>query len=120
MIALIEQLLLALTDAQFDKVLAMVERGFMACEAAIKALSTVLLPLLVTWVAWKCQAITKNQKSNRAALDENTEINKTAIITSNSYNEKIASSLAEIAELKKQMAEIKPPPIHRNNCPPMP
>jgi hypothetical protein len=107
MIALIENILLALTDAQFDKVLAMIERGFMAIEAGVKAAWSIVVPLIGAWVAYKCQEIIKNQKSNRQALDQNTALTETAIVTSNGYNEKIAASLKEIAELKLKIKELE-------------
>jgi hypothetical protein len=106
-IALIETVFVALTDAQFDKVLILIEHGFKALSQGVQAVFNVLLPVLLAWVAWQCQKITHNQKSNRAALDQNTALTETAINTSNGYNEKIAASLKEIADLKRQLDELK-------------
>jgi len=100
MIALIENFLLALTDAQFDKVLAMIEQFFRTIGAWVEAVAKVLLPLLGAWVAWKCQEIIRNQKSNRQALDQNTALT----VTSKSRSEE---SLAEIEDLKRQIEELK-------------
>jgi len=105
MIALIENILLALTDSQFDKVLAMIEQLFRTIEAWVEAVAKIFLPLLAAWVAWKCQEIIRNQKSNRQALDQNTALTENAITTSNGYNQKIAASMKEIEELKRQIAE---------------
>ena len=107
MIALIENILFALTDAQFDKVLAMIEQLFRTIGAWVEAVAKVFLPLLGAWVAWKCQEIIRNQKSNRHALDRNTALTETAITTSNGYNEKIAASLKEIEELKLKIKEFE-------------
>ena len=107
MIALIENLLIALSDAQFDKLLVMFEQGFKTLGAWIEAGSKLFIPLIVTWVAWKCKEITLNQKANREALDENTKLTEESITTSNGYNAKIAASLQEIADLKKQIEQAK-------------
>lgn len=103
MIALIESFLVALTDAQFDKILVMIEQCFQTIGAWIETTSKLILPLIITWVAWKCQQITANQKSNRKALDENTKLTEEAITTSNGYNAKIAALNQQILDLKKNL-----------------
>jgi hypothetical protein len=98
MIALIENFLLALTDTQFDQVLVMIETGFRAVGAAVRTVWDMISPVVGLYLAWKCQQIIANQKSNREKLDEtadelkaNTEISKEAFVAANGHNEKIAA-----------------------------
>lgn len=101
MITLIENLLLALTDSQFDKVLAMVERGFMAIETAVKTLWVTLSPLLLGYLAYR-QA--QNRKEISGKIDGNTEVSVKAFEAANSHNEKIAA-VVEYVKPKPTLSE---------------
>jgi hypothetical protein len=94
MIALIENLLLALTDPQVDRVIDMIEKLLEAGGKAVSALWTVLSPALMTWVL-------VNQFKNRALLRENTSISDNAFKEANNHNAKISALMEEIRVLKE-------------------
>lgn len=136
MIALIEYILLALTDTQFDKILALVTEILLAFKTGILSLWALASPLLIGYVALQLTRYQQAAKEARKTivekiddttakaqkdrskiiddLDTNTKISETAFETANGYNAKIAELLAEIVELKKELAkskESKIPPI---------
>jgi hypothetical protein len=91
MISLIENILLALTDAQFDRVLIMIAKAFLAFKEGVQTVWALVAPALGIYLSWKCQQIINNQKENRRALDQNTEVSVKAFEAANSHNEKIAA-----------------------------
>jgi hypothetical protein len=100
MIALIENLLLALTDSQFDKILMLIVE---ACKAASEGVKTVWLfvsPVLGLYLAFKCKEIISNQKANREALDENTKISTEAFDAANNFNVKAEALAQAVSDIK--------------------
>lgn len=113
MIALIENILLALTDAQFDKILMMLGELFRAIGEGVRAVWGIASPLLTGLVAIllvyyqrKAESArkiivdkidnesSKSQEDRSKILDDlqtNTEISKEAFKAANSHNEKIAA-----------------------------
>ena len=103
MIALIENILLALTDAQFDRILVMIGDGFSAIQSAVQTIWTMVAPIIGLWLAWKCQQIIANQKSNRKALDENTEVSVKAFESANNFHLKADKLAEKIDEVKHKV-----------------
>ena len=103
MIALIENILLALTDAQFDRVLVMIGDGFSAIQSAIQTVWAMVAPVVGLYLAWKCQQIIANQKSNRKALDENTEVSVKAFESANNFHVKADKLAEKIDEVKHKV-----------------
>lgn len=101
MTTLIENLLLALTDTQCDKVLAMIERGFLAIEQAVRTLWITLSPLLLGYLAYR-QA--QNRREITGKIDSNTEVSVKAFEVANSHNEKIAA-VVEYVKPKPTISE---------------
>lgn len=113
MIALIENILLALTDAQFDRILIMLGDWFGTLKSAINALWVIASPLLLALVALQIaryQAAakearetivkkidaesTKSQEDRSKIIEDlqkNTEISEEAFKVANSHNAKIAA-----------------------------
>lgn len=113
MIALIENILFALTDAQFDKVLVMVGDWFATLKEAINALWIIASPMLVGLVSLqlyryqmaakearahivkKIEDETEKSQADRTKIIEdlqtNTKISEDAFKAANSHNEKIAA-----------------------------
>ena len=109
----IETLLLALTDAQFDKVLIMIGDGCAAMSEGIKVLWAIASPLLLGLVALQLaryqslarearktivETIETGSKIAQADrtkiiedLEVNTKISADAFVAANSHNEKIAA-----------------------------
>lgn len=113
MIALIENILLALTDAQFDKILVMVGDWFATLKEAVNAIWVIASPLLVGLVSLqlyryqiaakdarkaivdKLEAESSKSQEDRTKIIEdlqtNTKISEDAFKAANSHNEKIAA-----------------------------
>ena len=113
MIALIEQFLVALTDAQFDKILIMIGECLNAMGAGVRAVWDILSPLLIGIVAiqlayYQTQAtaarkaiVEKIERESTVSqadrtkiiedLEVNTKISADAFVAANSHNEKIAA-----------------------------
>jgi hypothetical protein len=113
MIALIENILLALTDAQFDKVLVMLGDWFSTLKEAINALWVIASPLLVGLVSLQLYRYqmaakearetivkkiddesTKSQEDRSKIIEDlqtNTKISEDAFKAANSHNAKIAA-----------------------------
>ena len=113
MIALLEHFLLALTDAQFDKILVMISDGFTAISAGIEVVWNMASPLLIGLIALQLaryQAAAKearktivekiekesetSQKDRTKIIEDlevNTKISADAFVAANSHNEKIAA-----------------------------
>lgn len=136
MLTILEHLLLALTDSQFDKVLVLVTEILLAFKTAVLSLWALASPLLIGYVALQLARYQQAAKEARATivgkieekskkaqedrskiiddLGTNTKISETAFETANGHNAKMAALLAEIVELKKELAEAKAskiPPI---------
>lgn len=131
MITLIEYLLVALTDAQFDKILVMISDGFNAISAGVQVVWSIASPLLIGLVALQLaryqSAAEKARKtivekidtsSSTAQADrtkiindvaDNTQVSVSAFDAANNTNAKIAALAEEIAELKRKQI----PPIPR-------
>lgn len=123
MIFILEQLLVAMTDAQFDRVLAMISELFNALGSGVRAVWEILSPLLIGVVSIQIayyqskasaarKAITEQlrQESAIAQLDRtkiltdlelNTKISEEAFTAANGHNEKIAA-VVKLVESKKQ------------------
>ena len=113
MIALIEHVLLALTDAQFDKILVMIGEGLSTISQGVKVIWEMASPLLIGLVALqlaryqaaakearkviveKIENETVKSQADRTQiindLSENTKISADAFEAANSHNEKIAA-----------------------------
>lgn len=91
--------MLALTDSQFDKILAMLERGLSSIEAAIRTLWITMSPLLLAYLAYRQS---QNRKEISSKIDGNTEVSVKAFEAANNHNEKIAAvvELVKPKELK--------------------
>ena len=122
---LIETLLLALTDAQFDKILVMVSEMFMTIKEGIQVIWTMASPLLIGLVALQLaryqaaardarktivetiEAGAKIAQTDRTKIIEdlgaNTKISSDAFEAANSHNEKIAAVV--------DFVKPKPPPL---------
>lgn len=131
MLLLLEYILLALTDTQFDKVLLLVTEILLAFKAGILSLWALASPLLIGYVALqlaryqqaakearktiveKIDTEAKTSKDDRAKIikdvAENTQVSVTAFDAANNTNAKIAELMAEIAELKKKEKPPIPP-----------
>ena len=131
MIAILEYLLLALSDSQFDKVLLLVTEILLAFQTAIKTLWTMASPLLLGLVALqlaryqqaarearktiveKIETEAQTSKEDRTKIikdvAENTQVSVVAFDTANGHNAKISELLAEIKELKKNQKPPLPP-----------
>jgi hypothetical protein len=123
MIPLIEYLLLALTDAQFDKILVMINEAFSTMSAGIQVIWNMASPLLIGLVALQLaryqaaaqaarkaivEKIDKETVTSQADrtkiiedLTENTTINKAALESANNFHIKAD-------KLKEQIEQIKP------------
>jgi hypothetical protein len=123
MIPLIEYLLLALTDAQFDKILVMIGEAFSTMSAGIQVIWNMASPLLIGLVALQLaryqaaaqaarkaivEKIDKETVTSQADrtkiiedLTENTTINKAALESANNFHIKAD-------KLKEQIEQIKP------------
>lgn len=102
-VEILESGLLALTDAQFDKILVMISEGFFAVKLGIQTVWAIFAPVLGLYLAYKCQQIIANQKSNRRALDENTKISEDAFVAANNFHAKadaIAAKLSTTTDAK--------------------
>ena len=121
--SLLESLLVALTDAQFDRVLAMISELLNAMGSGVKAVWDILSPLLIGIVAiqlayYQAKAkearkmisdkleteSTKSQTDRTKIINdvaENTQVSVVAFDAANGTNAKIAELMAEIKELKK-------------------
>lgn len=84
--------LLALTDAQVDTVLKMIEHGLQAIQEGVKAVWILLSSALLAYLAYR-------QAVNRKALDQNTEVSKEAFKVANSHNEKISKLSEQVVEV---------------------
>ena len=113
MTPLLEIILLALTDAQFDKILIMIGEGFTTVSAGIKVIWDMLSPLMIGLVALQLtryqmaakearknivEKIEKESVTSQADrtkiledLQVNTKISADAFVAANSHNEKIAA-----------------------------
>lgn len=113
MIALIEYVLLALTDTQFDKILALVTEILLSFKQAIEAIWAIASPLLLGLVALQLARYQQAAKEARKTIVEkiddttakaqkdrskiiediaqNTEISEKAFETANNHNAKIAA-----------------------------
>jgi hypothetical protein len=113
MIELLENFLLALTDAQFDKILIMIGDGFSSIADGVKVVWNMASPLLIGLIALqlaryqaaarearktiveKIETESKNSQADRTKIIEdlqvNTKISEDAFIAANSHNEKIAA-----------------------------
>ena len=113
MIALIEHILLALTDAQFDKILVMISELFEALGSGVRAVWEIASPLLIGLVAIQLAYYQSKAKEARKTIVEkiekesetsqkdrtkiieelevNTKISADAFVAANSHNEKIAA-----------------------------
>lgn len=128
MIALIETILLALTDAQFDKILVMIGDWFATLKEAINAIWIIASPLLVGLVSLQLYRYqmaakearetivkkiddesTKSQEDRSKIIEDlktNTDISKEAFKAANSHNEKIAA----VVEYVKPKPPTEPEP----------
>jgi len=113
MIEILEHFLLALTDAQFDKILVMLSEGFSTITEGVKVIWTMASPLLIGLVALqlaryqqaakearktiveKIESESKTSQADRTKiledLEVNTKISADAFVAANSHNEKIAA-----------------------------
>ena len=113
MISLIEHFLLALTDAQVDKILVMIGEGFTAIASGVQVVWNMASPLLIGMIALQLaryqaaarearqtivEKIEKESVTSQADrtkiiedLQVNTKISAVAFVAANSHNEKIAA-----------------------------
>ena len=105
MIAHIENLLMALTDAQFDKVLMLIVDACKTMSEAVKTVWIFVSPVLGLYLAFKCKEIISNQKSNREALDQNTKISTEAFDAANNFNIKAEALAQAVSEIKQKTTE---------------
>lgn len=110
---IIESFLLALTDAQFDKILVMVGELFLTIKEGIQVIWTMASPLLIGLISIqlaryqmaarearktiveKIDRESVNSQADRTKIIEdlevNTKISADAFVAANSHNEKIAA-----------------------------
>jgi hypothetical protein len=108
MIPLAQAIYLALTDPQVDAIIVIIRDTCNAAGAGIVAVWQLLSPALIGWVLYRQSVYNKASVEARSKIsqkiDENTTVSVDAFDTANGHNEKIASLLAEIKELKKKQA----------------
>lgn len=100
MIAHIENILMALTDAQFDKVLLHIVEAFKAASEAIKTVWLFVSPVLGVYLVFKVKEVISNQKANREALDQNTKISVEAFDAANNFNVKAEALAQAVSDIK--------------------
>lgn len=88
-------ILAVLTDAQFDRILSIIEK----IVQGVAALAAVVLPLLVLHFQKRnFKSVTAKQEENAIALEKAKQASETALNVANGHNEKIANLTEVVAK----------------------